>query len=161
MNGQKDFTTAILVDSTPQQAFNAINNVRGWWAETIDGHTDRLGAEFQFHNLEIHRTSFKITEFIPNEKVTWHVLDNYFSFIKDQSEWKGTDVVFTITPKGDKTEVRFTHAGLVPTYECYEICSNAWGEYISISLYDLITTGKGHPSPNPEAVAKVRQMSQQ
>jgi predicted dithiol-disulfide oxidoreductase (DUF899 family) len=42
----KDFTTTILVDKTPQEAFNAINNVRGWWSEEIEGSTDKLNAEF-------------------------------------------------------------------------------------------------------------------
>ncbi len=33
-----------------------------------------------------------------------------------------------------KTEVRFTHMGLVPQYECYGNCSNAWGLLINGDL---------------------------
>jgi len=31
-------------------------------------------------------------------------------------------------------------------YECYEICQDAWTNYIQNSLSDLITTGKGQPN---------------
>ena len=33
--------------------------------------------------------------------------------------------------------------GLVPEYECYDVCSNAWGNYITGSSRKLITAGKG------------------
>ncbi len=47
----------------------------------------------------------------------------------------------------DKTEVHLTHIGLVPDYESYSVCSNAWGSYIKGSLQGLITAGKGRPNP--------------
>jgi len=65
--------------------------------------------------------------------------------VKDKSEWIGTDIVFKISKKGNKTELQFFHEGLVPEYECYDMCSNAWGSYITSSLKNLITTGKGQP----------------
>jgi hypothetical protein len=42
--------------------------------------------------------------------------------------------------------LQVTHKGLVPEYECYEICENAWTGYIQDSLRDLITKGKGKPN---------------
>jgi hypothetical protein len=142
----KDFTTTILVDNTPEEVFNAINNVRGWWSEEIEGATDKLNSEFDYHYEDVHRCKIKIIELAPNKKVVWSVLDNYFKFTKDKSEWKGTKVIFDITEKDNKTEVRFTHEGLVPAYECYEICRDAWTGYIQKSLRNFITTGKGQPN---------------
>ena len=135
-----------LVD-TPEKAFAAINNVRGWWSEEIEGNTDRLSAVFHYHFQDVHRCTMKITEFVANKKVVWHVLDNYFSFTKDKTEWKDTDIIFEISKMGDKTEIRFTHLGLVPEYECYGVCKDAWSNYISNSLHSLIMTGKGQPNP--------------
>jgi len=143
----QDFTTTFLVDQSPQEVFDAINNVRGWWSEEIEGKTDKLGAEFKFHYKDFHRSTQKITELVPGKKVVWHVLDAQLNFVKDKTEWNGTDVVFEVTGKGGKTELRFTHAGLVPAFECYGDCSGAWGFYINDSLRSLITTGKGQPAP--------------
>jgi uncharacterized protein YndB with AHSA1/START domain len=142
----KDFTTTILVDNTPEEVFNAINNVRGWWSEEIEGATDKLNSEFDYHYEDVHRCKIKIIELVPNKKIIWSVLDNYFKFTKDKSEWKGTKIIFDIAKKDNKTEMRFTHQGLVPAYECYEICRDAWTGYIQKSLRNLITAGKGQPN---------------
>ena len=142
----QSFTTTITVNQTPDEAFAAINNVHGWWSEEIEGGTNKLGAEFNYHFKDIHRCKMKITEFVPGKKVVWRVLDNYFNFTKDKTEWKGTDIAFEISKKGGKTEIRFTHIGLVPEYECYDACKEGWGFYINTSLRDLITKGKGQPN---------------
>jgi len=142
----KNFTTTFSVDQTPEEVFKAINHVRGWWSEEIEGGTDKLGDQFRYHYKDVHRCKMKITEVIPGKKVVWRVLDNYFNFIEDKSEWKDTEISFEISRKGNKTEVRFTHVGLVPEYECFDVCSNAWGSYINGSLRSLITTGKGKPN---------------
>jgi hypothetical protein len=142
-----DFTTTISVDQIPIEVFNAINNVRGWWSGEIEGDTNKLGAEFSYHVPGAHRSKQKITEFIPGKKVVWRVLDASLSFVKDKSEWINTEIVFEIAKNGSKTEVHFTHKGLVPGYECYNECSNAWGLLINGNLCKLITTGKVQSSP--------------
>jgi hypothetical protein len=141
-----DFTTTLLVDQTPEVAFNAINNVRGWWSEEIEGDTAKLNDEFTYHYEDVHYCQIKLIEVIPNQKVVWFVKYNYFKFTKDKSEWTGTKMSFEITKKDNKTEIHFTHHGLVPEFECYDICNNAWTQYIQQSLKSLITTGKGQPN---------------
>jgi hypothetical protein len=93
MNNQ-DFTAAISVEKTPEEAFDSINNVRGWWSENIEGGTEKLGDEFTYSYKDVHFCKIKIAELIPGKKVVWHVLDNRFNFTKDKHEWKGTDVIF-------------------------------------------------------------------
>ena len=147
----KSFTTAILVDQSPKEVFDAVNDVRGWWSEEIDGRTDELGAVFEFHYQDLHRSTQKITEFVPGKKVVWHVTSAQLNFVEDKTEWVGTDIVFEIGKKGGKTELRFTHVGLVPRFQCYGDCSGAWGSYVNESLRELITTGKGRPERKEKA----------
>jgi len=144
MNNQ-NFTAAFSVDQSAEEVFDAINNVRGWWSEEIDGRTDKLGAEFKFHNKDVHRSTQKITELRPGKKVVWHVFESHLNFVKEKTEWTGTEIVFEITKKNDQTELRFTHVGLVPAFECYGGCSGAWDFLINDSLRSLITTGRGQP----------------
>jgi hypothetical protein len=146
----ENYSTTFLVDQTPEKVFDAINNVWGWWSQEIEGDTDKPGAVYKYHYQDNHYCKFKITEFIPGRKVVWHVLENYFKFTKDKTEWIDTDIVFDISRINGKTELRFTHVGLVPAYECYDVCSNAWGIFINGSLQELITTGKGKPLPKEE-----------
>jgi hypothetical protein len=143
---QPNFTATFSVNQTPKEAFDAIANVRGWWSENITGRTDKVGEEWTYRYQDLHRCTLQVTEVIPNKKIAWRVLDNYFSFTKDKREWKGTTLVFELSRKGDKTEVHFSHEGLTPEYECFGVCSNAWGTYINGSLKRLITTGKGSPN---------------
>jgi uncharacterized protein YndB with AHSA1/START domain len=142
----KDYTTSFVFDQSPEQVFDAINNVRGWWSQTVEGRADQLGAEFKFSYRDLHHSTQRIAELVPGKKVVWRVTEARINFVKDKTEWTGTDIVFDIARKGNKTELRFTHVGLTPTIECYGNCSGAWGFYVNESLRGLITSSKGQPA---------------
>ncbi len=142
---QQSFTNTLTVDQTPEQVFNTVNNPRAWWNENIGGATDRRGSRFHYAYRTVHTSDMIVEEFVPYSRVVWLVEDNHFDHIKDDSEWKGTRVVFEIARHGDKTVLTFTHVGLVPDYECYELCEKAWTFFTGDSLYKLITTGVGDP----------------
>ncbi|MBA3681104.1 MAG: SRPBCC domain-containing protein [Bacteroidetes bacterium] len=143
----KDFTTTILVEQTPEKVFEAINNVRGWWSEQIAGNTNKLNEEFKYNYKDVHISKMKIVEFVTGKKVVWLVLENHFQFTKDKTEWVGNKIIYEISEKDGKTQLKFTHKGLVPAYECYKVCFDAWTSYIHGSLKSLITTGQGKPNP--------------
>jgi hypothetical protein len=151
----QSFTTKFTVDRTPEEAFAAINNVRGWWTGEpgVEGSADKVGDEFTYGYQPHHYSKQQVVELVPGKKVVWLVLESQLNFIEDKSEWKGTRIIFDIAKKGGKTEVRFTHAGLVPEGECFNACSNAWGSYIKGSLRNLIAAGKGKANPEEKGMA--------
>ena len=142
----QNYTTTILVKQSPTEVYKAINNPRGWWSEEIEGGTEKLNDMFSYHYQDVHACKMKLVEVVANKRVVWHCLDNHFNFTKDKKEWIDTKIIFEISKNGGKTQLHFTHDGLVPENECYNICEDAWTGFIKGSLKNLITKGKGRPN---------------
>lgn len=159
MSAGKSYTSTFWVDQNAQAAFDAIKNFRAWWSEEIEGSTGELNEIFFYHYKDVHLCKIKLVEMVVNTKLVYQVIDNQFSFVKNKNEWINTRLIFEITKEKDKTKVQFTHEGLVPEDECYNVCNDAWTSYIQGSLKSLIATGKGKPNPkegglNAELVEK-------
>jgi len=142
---EQDHTIAITVNATAQEAFKCINSVTKWWTENLEGSSQKLNDEFTVRFDDVHESTQKLVELITDKKVVWLVTNSKLNFVKDKQEWTNTKIVFDIAEKDDKTQIRFTHLGLIPDVECYSGCSNAWGQYIQGSLLKLLTDGKGIP----------------
>jgi len=138
----QDLTISFVVDKKPKEVFAAVSNPRGWWGAGIEGGTEKLNDEFTYSYPPYHYSKHKLVEMVPGKKVVWLITDSSLNFIEDKTEWNGTRISFDITERDGKTEVCFTHHGLVPKNECYDACSNAWTGYITNSLHNLITEGK-------------------
>ena len=139
----KNFSVTVITDRTPEEVFNAVRNVRKWWSglysETITGGTENLNDEFTFRaGKGLHYSKQKLIEVIPNKKVVWLITESELTFLKKKDEWNGTRVIFEISKKGDKTQLTFTHEGLIPEIECYDSCSSAWTQYIEEKLEPLV-----------------------
>ena len=145
----KNFTTTLIVDQTPEEVFNVVRNVRGWWSgyysEEIKGDTEKLNDEFSFRaGGGAHYSRQKLIEVIPNKKIVWLITDSKLDFLEKKDEWTGTKVIFDISTKVNKTQLVFTHDGLMPEIECYNACAPAWSQYLNNKLLPLITSGKGN-----------------
>jgi hypothetical protein len=158
MSNKKYLSATMTVDRSPEEVFEAVADVRGWWSENIVGGTTDLGDEFVFSDDAkyagemaltakegIRFCRFHLTEVVPGKRMVWHVLDSVLTFIDDTNEWTDTHVVFDITPTPGGATLEFTHEGLTEESECFEACSRGWGFYITQSLPQLITTGTGKP----------------
>ncbi len=139
---EQDYTTTIRVPAAPADVTTAVADVRGWWGADVQGGTSRVGDVFDYDVDGIHHSRIRVEEAVPGERVVWRVLENHLAFVQDQSEWVDTTIRFDLSP--------VTHVGLVPSYECYDVCFDAWGFYIRTSLDELIRTGVGRPHRSGE-----------
>jgi len=145
-NKAQDFTLVLSTDKSPKQVFEAVTDVRGWWSAKLVGNSGKKNDVFEFRYEDMHYSKQRLVEVVANKKVVWQVMDSTLTFLKkDQNEWNGTKVSFEISQDGEKTQLLFTHHGLVPGIECFEACSEGWNHYLRNSLLRLINTGKGKP----------------
>jgi len=141
----QDYTIQFTVDLTSHEVFNHINNVTTWWTDDMKGQSHKLNDLFTVQFADIHISTQKIVELIPDKKIVWLVTDSNLSFVEKKNEWTNTQIVFELTNDNNKTQIKFTHMGLVPAVQCYDGCSKGWDYYIKGSLFKLLTEGKGTP----------------
>lgn len=135
------FSTTLVVDQTSDAVFAAINNVGSWWEGDIEGSALQVGDEFTYRYQDLHYSKQRVTELVPGRRIVWRVVEANLTFLADPAEWVGTEITFDIEPVGDGTEIRFSHVGLLPSFECFEMCSSAWRSIISDGLGSLVLKG--------------------
>ena len=67
-----NYTTTITVAAPPQRAFDAINDVAGWWGR-ITGTTTGVGDEFVYVVPGLHYSGFRVIDLEPARRVAWAV----------------------------------------------------------------------------------------
>jgi hypothetical protein len=142
---EENFTCEISANMPAINVQDNISRVNQWWAKVFEGSAKKVNDVFTVRFGQTFVT-FKLTEFIAGKKTVWHVTDCYLPFQNDKTEWNNTDVVFEISQKNNSSHIKFTHAGLVPTVECYNTCVKGWTEHIKGSLNKLLNVGKGDPA---------------
>lgn len=139
-----DFRSRLLVDAELAAVFNCINDIRAWWSEDFKGSSGGLNDEFEVRFGDVHYSRQKLVEVVADRRIVWLVTDSHLNFVKKTNEWTGTRVSFEISRVDGRTEIQFTHFGLVPAVECFEGCTGGWRFYLS-SLLGLINEGSGQP----------------
>lgn len=141
----KDYTIILTVAAPVKEVFKEINSVTKWWTEELEGSSKKTDDEFTVHFGDVHMSTQKLIELVPDKKVVWLVTRSKLNFLRDKQEWTNTRISFEVSEEGKLTQVKFTHYGLVPEAECYKDCTKGWDYYIKGSLFKLLTTGKGSP----------------
>ena len=138
----KNYHRTIMVNASSEEAMNKISQINLWWRKDFSARAEKLNDKFTVPFGEPSFVDFVISEFVPNKKVVWKVTDCYLPWFKDKKEWNNTEVVFKISEENGKTKIDFTHIGLVPEVECYDVCEKGWNGHIN-TLEKFINEGKG------------------
>ena len=143
----KNFKATIEVSKSPGDVYDLItNDVAKWWGgKDFAGNSKNPNDEFTIHHPGAHYSKQKLVEVAPGKRIVWLVTDSTMHWLKkDQHEWTNTKMIFEITTKGDRTVLHFTHEGLTPEKECYEMCEKGWTMVIKDYLFNFITYDKPH-----------------
>jgi Activator of Hsp90 ATPase homolog 1-like protein len=141
---QQDFGLSLTVKASAKETMEKISQVNLWWAKNFNGRARNLQDEFSVYFGDTY-VNFRISEFIPDKKITWQVTDCNLHWIVNKKEWKNTEVIWSLAEKSGKTQIDFSHKGVTPESECYESCKPGWTHHLKDSLEKLIETGNGFP----------------
>lgn len=144
----ENYQKSALIKASPLGVFRAITEqIDEWWGE-VDCQPSHKGVRFKVSFGEAF-WSFRVTNFEPEHRVTWECIESnqvHAGLRGIKEEWLGTMLHWEITSEeGGTSRLSFTHEGLVPDFNCYEVCSDAWGFFIGTSLKQLVEKGEGEP----------------
>lgn len=142
------YRKSLVVAGTPADVYAALvtpAGLRGWWTQDCDVATAVGGTiHFRFGNTHKH---MRIERLLRDQEVRWACTGAHIAVerLTQNDEWVGTEILFRLTAVGEtRTRVDFEHIGLVPAFECYDLCTDGW-RYFLASLQQFVETGEGTP----------------
>ncbi len=144
--GSQDYHTCITADITPKEALDKIGRVSEWWATNFEGSSQKLNDIFtvRFGSGDMYKV--KVSEFIPDKKIVWQVIDSNQTWVANATEWTGTKIAWEVSTQKDGMRIDMTHIGLVPGIDCYNRCKQGWDYLLHKSLFRYLTENIGLPA---------------
>ena len=137
---------------TVYAALTEARGLRGWWTDDCEVES-HVGGQLRLR-FGPHAKTLRITHQQPGRELRWLCTAAHLAFAEfhRRDEWVGTEMVFRLHPQPNgHTRLDFEHIGLVPTFECYGLCSEGWQHFLA-SLQQYVATGRGTPYQTPAAV---------
>ncbi|MDF1697945.1 MAG: hypothetical protein P1U56_19010 [Saprospiraceae bacterium] len=142
-----DYKNKISTSANQETSFYALaKQVDQWWGK-VDNSISKIGDEFSIYFGETE-WRFKIIEYVPFEKITWHCIKAthiHGDLIDIEEEWLNSKMYWKILDRNGETEISFSHIGLTPALNCFDVCRKGWDFFISTSLKNYLDSGKGNP----------------
>ncbi|MFC1558812.1 SRPBCC domain-containing protein, partial [candidate division KSB1 bacterium] len=140
----RSYSTELLISAKPESVYSAITkDIDKWWTE-LSNQALQAGDQLIVRFEKTTSWVMTVSEAFPNRSLVWKVTEANHDLegITTKDEWKGTIIKWKIAGNESESKVTFTHEGLVPALECYEICIAGWGNFLG-SLKNYLETGKG------------------
>ncbi len=142
------YSQSVKITGTKEEVFDALTlNIDKWWG-VVDQPASELGTIFKVSFGEAFWV-FKVIDFKKNNLASWECVESnqvHAGLKGIKEEWLGTKLFWNLQSEGDKSvKVNFTHEGLVPNFNCYDVCSKAWDYFITDSLKAFVENGIGKP----------------
>jgi uncharacterized protein YndB with AHSA1/START domain len=142
------YRQSLVIEATPAAVYAALTTpagLRGWWTQDCDVATG-IGGTLHFRFGPTHK-DMRIEHLESGREVRWLCTGAHIAAgqLTRRHEWVGTRLVFHVLPEAQgRTLLEFEHIGLVPTFECYDLCSGGWRYFLG-SLQKFVETGRGTP----------------
>ena len=142
------YQQSLITRANPATVYAALTTTEGlssWWTQECDVDAE-VGGTVSVRFGSTHK-AMRIESLEPEREVRWLCTEAHIDAdrLVHKDEWVGTQLAFHLTPDTNgHTRLDFEHVGLVPTFECYDLCSNGWRHFLG-SLHQFVETGHGTP----------------
>lgn len=145
-----DYTATICCPVAKDRIYRAITlEMSNWWADMSSPFRkigDTAKTDFGVESYWVFKAvTLKDSNLVELECCESHMVSDG---LQNPKEWLGTVLRYEITEESaSSTQVTFTHIGLKPEIECYEICKKGWDHYFLVSFknyLDSLTSVQKH-----------------
>ena len=134
----KDYTATITSSLSAEVVYKAITEEMSDWWTSMSGKFLKTGdkAKTDFGGKSYWSFESTVMDEPSRIELTCHDANHIHEGLSDhiRTEWLGTKLLFEITEEDGKTRIDFTHEGLTPRLECFEVCKAGLDHYFLGSL---------------------------
>lgn len=142
----KNYEHTITVNLAPSQVFDAITKeMSNWWTDmtsVVNKIGDKTTAKFEDGTT----WSFEVVTLHENKLIEFHCYEaNHIHPVTTpemRTEWEDTTLRFEMIPRGAETDIHFTHIGLTPKLNCYDLCHSGWDHFFGSAFKTYLENKK-------------------